>query len=141
MSPKVLSCFLMTVFLAACGAHSPGKASTLTADTANEVEKAALMIAVEKDTVAAADVQQPIKDLNYKHTTAGTCYAEETVTEYIDYTEFDDEAPYYGVAFVDLTYSCVENARAYAQRVEADNRYQIYSNPTVGGEPLFGVSN
>ena len=66
----------------------------------------------------------------------GTCWAKAEVTEYIPYDP--EEIPYFGIALVDLTYSCESEGQKYLDEVKANPFYTIWSNSRV--DPFPGIS-
>lgn len=138
---RSLSMVLMFVLaINACGSNTSSVMATAPTTPAKEVTEK-LMISVQKATVALVDVNKTVKLLEYHDASMGTCYAEAKVTNYMDYTEFAPQAPYYGVAFVTLTYSCGANAQVYLKRVSGDKRFQLWSNPHIAPLPIMGGSN
>ena len=108
--------------------------------TANADQTAPFMISIDKLGTAAVDIQKNIEALNIRDTNTSQCYAESQVVDYIDFQNLPD-TPYYGVAIVDITWSCDESLKALLERIESSEKYTIYSNPVIDVFPGISGNN
>lgn len=65
------------------------------------------------------------------HLQSGEDHVSSTLISYVDYTAIAEDAPYYGVAVVELEYSSPAMRKAFVERISKDNRYQIYANGPI----------
>ena len=115
--------------------------ATLAWSAQSFADQTILMVSIDKTGVSSNEVQNAIAELNHKDLSMGTCYVDSTVTEYIDYNEFDKEAPYYGVAIVDFKWQCDSHAKGYLTKLVQSRKYTIWDNPVIGPWPAVSGSN
>jgi hypothetical protein len=61
----------------------------------------------------------------------GEEFFDSVLVNYVDYTQIAADAPYYGVAMVELEFTSADMRQAFVDRISKDFRYLIYSNAPI----------
>lgn len=61
----------------------------------------------------------------------GEDFFNSVLINYVDYTQVAEDAPYYGVAMVELEFTSPKMRKAFVDRISKDLRYLIYSNAPI----------
>lgn len=113
-----------------------GTALALSTTTALAASEATLIVSIDS-AVPASDVQAAVDALNRHDFSTGTCWVESKVQMYIPYTD----APYHGVALVDVTYECDERLASFVTYLNNDERYTIWANSRIAPTPIVSIRN
>jgi hypothetical protein len=108
-----------------------------------KANQADLIVSIDKEGVAQADIPLAIDALNKHDPTLGTCFVESKVVQYIDFTQssYPKDLPYYGIVIVTLSWECEKPARDYLTELDRSSKYTLYSNPGIGPWPAVSGSN
>jgi hypothetical protein len=103
---------------------------------------ATLIISVNK-TVPLAEAETIAAKLEFHDPNMGTCYVDSHVNQYIPYTSCynDSSCPYWGVALVDLKWTCDLPLKLWLEKIQGDRNYTIYSNGPIGPFPIVSGGN
>jgi hypothetical protein len=98
--------------------------------------KEMLMISIDKkagdlcEKALSGKLQEYRDFLIYRDPTMGNEYVNADLIQYIDYGAAPD-APYYGVAIIELEYTSPTKKEFYIDRLNQSGRYTLYSNPGI----------
>lgn len=113
---------------------------TLNTSFGAEVKSTHLMVSVDNQIITMDQVEKAVSDLVIRDFNTSHCFAETDLVEYIPYDQVDGIS-YYGVAILELRWSCDQNANNLLEMIISDKRYTIWANPSISGFPAFSGGN